>query len=129
MLIPAAPLLRSVCGMELIEQYLTIWNETDPTARRALIELVWAPDATYTDPLAQVAGRDQLDAVVSAVQQQFPGLVFRLAGPVDAHHDVARFTWHLGGPGAEPLVIGFDVAVIRDGRVTAVHGFLDRVPS
>jgi hypothetical protein len=67
------------------------------------------------------------------VQQQFPGLVFRLGGPVDANHDQARFTWHLGpdpSTGGEPLVIGFDVAVLNeDGQIRSVHGFLDKVPA
>ncbi|MET8911854.1 nuclear transport factor 2 family protein [Micromonospora sp. NPDC004551] len=115
--------------MELIEKYLAAWNTTDPTARRALIDEVWTTDGTYTDPLAAVAGRDQIDALIAAVQQQFAGLEFRLAGPVDAHHDLARFTWHLGPRDAEPIVVGFDVAVITDGRVATVHGFLDRVPA
>ncbi|GAB3796502.1 nuclear transport factor 2 family protein [Micromonospora zhanjiangensis] len=115
--------------MELIEKYLATWNTTDPTARRALIDEVWTVDGSYTDPLAAVAGRDAIDALIAAVQQQFAGLEFRLAGPVDAHHDLARFTWHLGPDGAEPIVIGFDVAVIADGRIAKVHGFLDRVPA
>jgi hypothetical protein len=55
--------------------------------------------------------------------------VFTLAGPVDAHHRQARFTWGLGPEGAEPLVVGFDVAVTDEtGRLTAVLGFLDKVP-
>ena len=115
--------------MELIDKYLAIWNETDPTTRRRLIDEVWTEDGMYTDPLAQVTGRDQIDGLVGTVQQQFPALAFRLGGAVDAHHDLARFTWHLGSPAAEPLVIGFDVAVLRDGRIAMVHGFLDRVPS
>ncbi|MEU6738778.1 hypothetical protein [Streptosporangium sandarakinum] len=49
---------------------------------------------------------------------------------VDAHHDVARFTWHLGPEGGEAIVVGFDVAVLTgDGRIREVHGFLDRVPA
>ncbi|WP_433281374.1 nuclear transport factor 2 family protein [Micromonospora sp. CA-244673] len=115
--------------MELIEKYLAAWNTTDPTARRALVDEVWTADGTYTDPLAAVVGRDQIDALIAGVQQQFPGLEFRLAGPVDAHHDLARFTWHLGPRGAEPIVVGFDVAVVTDGRIATVHGFLDRVPA
>ncbi len=48
---------------------------------------------------------------------------------MDAHHDIARFTWNLGPAGAEPVVIGFDVlAATPDGRIGAVYGFLDRVP-
>ena len=71
-------------------------------------------DATSTRSSA-VEGRDALDATIGAVQQQFPGCVFALAGPVDAHHDDARFTWGLGRPGEEPLVVGFDVATVAAG--------------
>ena len=33
-----------------------------------------------------------------------------------------------GVASAEPLVIGFDVAVLDEGRIRQVHGFLDKVP-
>src|SRR5215469_7974061 len=114
---------------DVIASYLASWDETDPAARRTLIDDVWAVDAQYTDPIAQARGRAAIDATIGAVQQQFPGLVFSLAGPVDAHHRQARFTWGLGPEGAEPLVIGFDVAV-TDGhdKITMVFGFLDKVP-
>jgi hypothetical protein len=115
--------------MELIKNYLEAWNTTDATARRALIDEIWAEDGTYTDPLADVAGREQFDAVIAAVQGQFPGLVFGLAGEIDAHRDLVRFTWQLGPEGGEALVIGFDVAVIEDGRIKQVLGFLDKVPA
>jgi hypothetical protein len=115
---------------KLAEQYIATWNETDPSARRALIDEVWSSDGRYVDPLADVAGRDQIDAVIGAVQAQFTGMTFRLAGNVDAHHDQARFTWELGADGADALVIGFDVAQWdADGRLSLVLGFLDKVPS
>jgi len=114
---------------DVIARYLDCWNETSPAARRKLIDEVWAADADYTDPLAQAHGRDAIDATSAAVQQQFPGFVFTLAGPVDAHHQQARFTWGLGPEGGEPLVIGFDVAVTGDdGKIKTVLGFLDKVP-
>ncbi|MER7849301.1 nuclear transport factor 2 family protein [Kitasatospora sp. NPDC096077] len=113
---------------QLAERYLAVWNETDPAARRKLIDEVWAEDGRYTDPLAAVVGRDAIDALIGAAQAQFPGLEFTL-GPVDAHHDIARFTWNLGPAGAEPVVIGFDVlAATPEGRIGTVHGFLDLVP-
>nr|BFE75096.1 hypothetical protein GCM10020092_083970 [Actinoplanes digitatis] len=63
-------------------------------------------------------------------QDRFPGLVFTPGGPVDAHHDQARFTWHLGPAGGEPLVVGFDVAEFGpDGRIRTVLGFIDRAPA
>jgi hypothetical protein len=114
---------------DVIARYLDCWNQTDPAARRTLIDEVWTADAEYTDPMAQARGRDAIDATIGAVQEQFPGLVFSLAGPVDAHHRQARFTWGLGPEGAEPLVIGFDVAVTDDDdKITTVLGFLDKVP-
>ena len=111
---------------DLVARYLETWNETDPAARRKVIDELWAPDGAYTDPIAAAEGRDQIDATIAAVQGQFPGLAFTLAGPVDAHHDIARFTWSLG----DDLVIGFDVLVLDDGgQIAKVYGFLDKVPS
>ena len=74
---------------EIAERYIATWNETDPGLRRGLIDSLWAADASYTDPLADVHGRADIDATIAAVQQQFPGLVFRLGGPVDANHNQA----------------------------------------
>jgi hypothetical protein len=119
---------------QLVERYIASWNETDRPTRRKLIDELWAEDGSYTDPLADVVGRDAIDAIIGAVQGQFfneqnPGLVFTLGPVVDAHHHVARFTWNLGPAGEEPLVIGFDVLTTDEqGRITAVLGFLDRVP-
>jgi hypothetical protein len=115
---------------EIIERYLAAWNETDPARRRSLVDALWAEDGSYTDPLADVRGREAIDGLIGAVQQQFPGLVFTLGGAVDAHHGQARFTWHLGPAGAaEPVVVGFDVAVLDgDSQLRSVYGFLDKVP-
>ena len=111
---------------DLVAQYLETWNETDPAARRKAIDGLWAPDGVYTDPIATAEGRDQIDATIAAVQGQFPGLAFTLAGPVDAHHNTARFTWNLG----DELVVGFDVLVLdADGQISKVYGFLDKVPA
>jgi hypothetical protein len=111
---------------ELVTRYLETWNETDTAARRKAIDELWAEDGVYTDPMAVAVGRDQIDATIGTVQGQFPGLAFTLAGEVDAHHDIARFTWSLG----DDLVIGFDVlALDTNGRIAKVYGFLDKVPA
>jgi len=116
--------------LEIIKRYLEAWNETDAAARLALVESLWAADGSYTDPLADVRGPDAIAGLIGAAQQQFPGLVFTLGGPVDANHNQARFTWHLGPSDGEPIVIGFDVAVLDpSGQISSVHGFLDKVPA
>ena len=116
---------------ELAGRYIALWNETDADARRKGIGEVFTEDAVYIDPLAEAVGQDAIDATIAGAQDMFPGLTFRLAGPVDAHHDQVRFTWELvPGEGAESIVIGFDVAVAaEDGRLHKVYGFLDKVPA
>ncbi|WP_037368314.1 nuclear transport factor 2 family protein [Amycolatopsis orientalis] len=114
---------------DLARRYVEVWNETDPQRRRRLVSEVFAPGATYTDPLGAVAGQDEIDGFIGGAQEQFAGLVFSLPADPDAHHDLARFQWHLSAPGApEPVAIGFDVIEIADGRIAKVHGFLDKIP-
>lgn len=115
---------------QLATDYIAIWNETDAEARATAIAQVWAEDARYVDPLADVAGHDGIAAVVAGAQAQFPGWRFRLLGPVDGHHDQLRFSWELGPEGAEAPVVGSDVALVgTDGRLSLVLGFLDKVPA
>ncbi|MDB5040743.1 MAG: isomerase [Candidatus Eremiobacteraeota bacterium] len=114
----------------LVHRYIQSWNETDPTRRRALIEQVYTADALFTDPLVSAEGWDAIDRAVAGAQQKLGGMAITLAGPIDAHHDAARFTWHAGMPGlSEPVVVGFDVAVAENGRLRAVIGFFDKVPA
>jgi hypothetical protein len=113
----------------IVHRYIQSWNETDPLRRRALIEELYTEHAVYTDPMIQAKGWKAIDATIAAVQGMFPNHTFRLDGPVDAHHDMARFHWHLSAEnGEEPLVIGFDVAALDQGRIRHVLGFLDKVP-
>src|SRR6476659_7294631 len=86
-----------------------------------------------TRPIRAPAAADGPEAIASmigAVQHQFPEFSFRLAGPVDGHHNQARFGWELGPAGSPAPIVGFDVAVSDDsGRIKTVLGFLDKVPA
>src|SRR5260370_36827827 len=75
---------------ELAEKYIARWNETDPTARRALISEIWSENGRYIDPLAAVAGHDEIAAGAAAARAQFAGMTFRLASAVAAHTQQSR---------------------------------------
>jgi hypothetical protein len=114
----------------LAQRYIDAWNETDPDSRGAAVDELYSADARYIDPLAEAEGRHAIAETIGAVQQQFPGFVFRLAGPVDGHHNQARFSWELGPAGEQAPIAGFDVAVTdQAGQIRTVLGFLDRVPA
>ena len=115
---------------DLAQSYIDAWNETDSNARRKAVHQLYTEDARYVDPLAAADGPEAIASMIGAVQQQFPEFSFRLAGPVDGHHNQARFGWELGPAGSPAPIVGFDVAVSDDsGRIKTVLGFLDKVPA
>jgi hypothetical protein len=115
----------------VVDKYLAVWNEVDASARRQKIDELWAVDGVYVDPLASVAGPDAFDQVVGGAQGQFKGLKFVRGNTFDEHHNIVRFTWNLvPTENAEPIAIGFDVAVVgEDGRIQGVYGFVDKMPA
>jgi hypothetical protein len=114
----------------LADRYIAMWNASDPVERRSLIHDLCTVDVHYTDPLGDVTGHEELNSLIEAVQQQFPGFTFTRNGDVDGHHDQARFGWDLGPGGGPAPVAGFDVVTLDSaGRLSRVLGFLDRVPN
>ena len=111
----------------VVHNYIAMWNETTPEDRRAIIADTFADEATYLDPIQSGAGRDGIDAMVTAAQKQFPGTRFELAGGPDLHHDRVRFAWRLvTADGGAPVAGGVDFATVADdGRLQDVTGFLE----
>ncbi|MFD0360896.1 nuclear transport factor 2 family protein [Nocardia sp. GCM10030253] len=115
---------------DAVARYFAAWNATDADVRAKAVADAWTEDGFYTDPLADVSGHDAVAAAIGGVHEQFPGFEFRQTGPVDGHHDTARFSWELVSvaDGSAP-VAGSDVITLApDGRIISVFGFLDRVP-
>jgi SnoaL-like domain len=115
---------------DLAERYIEGFNETDPNRRHTLVEQLYTADARYTDPGVALENRDQIEAFIAGVQQQFPGYTFTVGSAVDAHHSQARLHWNATPPGAsDPEYIGFDVLIAEDGQVQRVYGFIDKAPA
>lgn len=114
---------------QIAAAYIASWNETDPVDRSALLAETFAPDASYVDPLMSAASIEEIDGLIAAVQQRFPGHRFALKGTADGYSDKVRFTWELGPEAAEALIEGTDFLTIADGKIKSVVGFLDKVPS
>jgi hypothetical protein len=113
---------------KIAENYIALWNEADQSQRKALIAGAWTEDATYVDPMMAGRGHDEIDALIGAVHQRFPGHRFALSGRPDGHGDRVRFSWTLAAPASEPVAGGTDFGVIAgDGRLKAITGFLDHV--
>ncbi|GMA13730.1 nuclear transport factor 2 family protein [Deinococcus metallilatus] len=114
---------------ELVDLYLAAWNEPDEDRRREIVARTYTEEATYVDPLMQGAGHSGITAMIGAAQAQFPGLRFRLASEVEAHHDHTRFSWELAPADGAAVARGTDVGQIIGGRFGTVVGFLDQIPT
>ena len=109
---------------DLVDTYCRAWSEPDADARRALLDQAWDEDGTYTDPLAEVAGRAALHAHIGASFADFPGMVITATSALDVHHDKGRFTWQLALPDGSVPVAGTDfVQVTTEGKIRSIVGF------
>ncbi|WP_007520225.1 nuclear transport factor 2 family protein [Pseudofrankia saprophytica] len=109
---------------KILQRYIEVFNETDDAARAVGIAEVFTEDALYTDPTAEVAGRDGINAYIGSFRKQAPQLIFVL-GAVKFHHDTALFDWTAGPDGGSPVASGRDFVLLKDGQIERIHGFFD----
>jgi hypothetical protein len=109
---------------QLIDTYCAAWSDPDPERRREILGGVWADGATYTDPTVHAAGLDAVLAHIATVVERRPGARVIRTSRIDAHHDLARFAWHVVQADGSTLPEGLDLAEISaDGRIRRIIGF------
>ncbi len=85
---------------------------------------VWAPGATYTDPMVHAEGAEALLAHITGIHQQMPGARIARTSEVQVHHDVARFAWQFTLPDGSSLPEGLDLAIFDSaGKIKRIVGF------
>lgn len=107
-----------------IERYLDAYSDPDENTRRAKIDEVFTADATLADPPFIATGAEELSRAFGAVLAQFPGHTFRRSSAIDAHNDVARYSWEMISADGSVAIAGSDFVVFDpDGRIGRVAGF------
>jgi SnoaL-like domain len=115
-------------AITIARRYIELWNERTPSRRREMLSTDWTADATYVDPLMSGEGHDGVDALIAGVQERFPEFKFKLIGEPNGFGDRLRFSWGLGPDGVDSPIKGTDFAMLKEGRIRAITGFLDQVP-
>ena len=114
---------------ETVRTYSAAWSETDPDARRALLETAWADTGLYQDPMGRADGRDALVAHIGGVLSQFPGAGIEITSGVDHHNNALRFNWQMRLGDGSIMVEGVDYGTLaEDGRLQSITGFFGPVP-
>jgi hypothetical protein len=115
---------------EVVEDYIALWNASEPEERRRLAERALAEDATVAYPSVEARGRDEIVAAIGNVHQRVPGVRFVSTSGVEQHHGWLRATWRMMQGDGEVLFDGVDSAETgEDGRLRRVIGFHDPPPA
>ncbi len=130
LLMPGSLLAQNLTPQEAVDLYGEAWAEPDEERRRELLERAWAEDGVYTDPTAEVKGREALVAHIEGFLEQAQGGRIVIASRVDHHHGTRlRFSWTMEAADGRALAEGMDYGELdEDGRLKLIVGFFGPFP-
>lgn len=110
---------------ELVDRYCEVWGEPEAVRRAALLERIWAPGATYTDPAVHTAGSGELLEHIARVRVRRPGARWVRTSVPDEHHGIVRFLWKAVDPTGATIAHGIDLAFLSTDRakIEKIVGF------
>jgi hypothetical protein len=119
---------------DLVDRYVSVWNEPDADRRREGIAALWEEDGAHFTPSLEARGYQALEARVAGAYEKWvkgQGFVFRSGNNAEDHHNGVRFNWEMvPAAGGAAAAIGFDFLVLGDdGRIRLDYQFLDRPPA
>ena len=111
---------------ELLDRNLQeVFGEGNDQRRRAAFDELWTEDAVLYVPPGIVEGRDAIDAFAGDLRATHPHYVYTPHGPPQVLHNAGRIAWGSGLRDEAPDYTGWDVIIVRDGRIAALYVFLD----
>ena len=107
---------------------LEVFGENDPARRRATIDEIYNEDVAFYDPSKGVyRGRDEIDRIAGAIRATHPDFTYQPIAEPEEAGDGGRLQWVAGRPGEPPVYAGTDFIVARDGRISAIYLFFDKL--
>jgi hypothetical protein len=130
----------------LADRYVAVWNEPDPTRRRAAVEQLWSEDASHTlQPPQEIrAAADALGVAVDLEARGYAaledrvtkshaefveqgGFVFRPAGDAARLRDMVKLRWEMvPRAGGDVVATGLQILLLDpDGRIRLDYQFIE----
>ncbi len=110
--------------LHCIDTMLAAWNERDTAALRKSVEGALSPELVFCDPHNDIQGHAAFIAMVEAFWAKHGACRISRTSRIDAHHDVARYSWAIDWPDGRRFE-GFDVVRLdlSAEKVRRVDGF------
>lgn len=106
-----------------------VFGENDRARRRAAINEIFNEDCVFYDPLGNVyRGRDEIDRIAGELRTAHRDFRYQLLAEPEEVGNGGRVRWVEGRPGEAPAIAGTDFIIARDGRISAVYLFFDKLP-
>ena len=106
-----------------------VFGENDPARRRAAVDEIYTEDVVFYDPSKGVyRGRDEIDRIAGAIRATHPDFRYQPTAEPEESGNGGRLQWVSGRPGSAPAYAGTDFIIARDGRITAIYLFFDKLP-
>ncbi|NCD70700.1 nuclear transport factor 2 family protein [Mucilaginibacter agri] len=107
---------------EMIEKYVSSWNEQGLEQYKAAFATCWAEDATYTDPDYDLKGVNAIAELAQFSLERIPSRTFSVLTKPEYHHHVGRYNWQVHLP--EGTKDGFDYFEFNDDfKITRIVSF------
>jgi SnoaL-like domain len=113
----------------LTRNLIGVFGEGDPVRRRATIEDIYAEDCVFYDPKGAYRGRVEIDRIAGIIRASHPDFRYTPTSEPEERGDGGRIQWVSGPPDAAPAYAGTDFITVRDGRITAIYLFFDKIPA
>jgi hypothetical protein len=101
----------------MLVNLFAVFNERDEERRLKAIADNYTEDVIWTDPDGTTHGHEDMNERAQTLLDGNPDFVFTAAGQIH----VWPSTW---GAGAAAAVSGYDVALVRDGRIAVLYTLL-----
>ena len=118
--------MPSTVSQLMLRSLENVLGERDDARRAASAEQAYAADISFTDPEGVVRGADGGRGQGPRPARGRAGLRLPGRGPVREAGDLGVLPWYFGPRDQTPVVSGTDIALIRDGRISALCTLLDR---
>jgi len=113
----------------LLRNLQEVFGEGDARRRREAIEALYTEDCLIYVPPGVLVGHDALDQFAGDLRATHPHFVYTPHSKPQALHNGGRLAWGSGPRGESPDYTGWDVIIVRDGKIAALYVFLDTYPT
>jgi 1-acyl-sn-glycerol-3-phosphate acyltransferase len=105
----------------MLVNLFAVFNERDAERRLKAIAASYTEDVIWSDPEGTTHGHEALNERAQKLLDGMPDFVFTAAGPIHVSRDLGHLAFNLGVPEQPPAVSGYDVALVRDGRIAVLY--------